>query len=264
MRKRSFLIRFDDICPTMDWNQWGKAYNLMKKYNIKPLIGVIPDCKDPKLMIDPKRDDFWEYVRSLKAEGYAIAMHGYRHVYETNSSGIVGVGNKSEFAGLNYEEQFKKLKEAKQIFIDNGIDVDIFFAPSHSYDSNTLKALSELGFRWVSDGKSLKAKRYGELTLLPCISGGVPKLYISRFVTVVNHAQEWSIPCKAKGYDELKTFCEKNSDKVVSFNEFYKQRVSGSFLNNLSEQIIVYFQRNCLPKLSKVKRMIWNRNERNM
>ena len=58
--KKKILIRFDDICPTMDYKQWNKAVEVLDKYHIKPLIGVIPDCKDPELSIESPREDFWE------------------------------------------------------------------------------------------------------------------------------------------------------------------------------------------------------------
>ena len=51
MKKTCILIRFDDICPTMNWEQWAKACALLDAYGKKPLIGVIPDCKDPDLQI---------------------------------------------------------------------------------------------------------------------------------------------------------------------------------------------------------------------
>lgn len=34
------LIRFDDICPTMDFEQFHIAENMMNKYRIKLLIGA--------------------------------------------------------------------------------------------------------------------------------------------------------------------------------------------------------------------------------
>ena len=42
-KNKYFFVRFDDICPTMDWEQFGRAAELMDKYDIKPLIGVIPE-----------------------------------------------------------------------------------------------------------------------------------------------------------------------------------------------------------------------------
>lgn len=43
-KRRAILVRFDDICPTMDWEQWKRAVKILKRYDVKPLIGVIPDC----------------------------------------------------------------------------------------------------------------------------------------------------------------------------------------------------------------------------
>lgn len=44
-RRRAILVRFDDICPTMNWEQWNRAVTVLERYNVKPLIGVIPDVR---------------------------------------------------------------------------------------------------------------------------------------------------------------------------------------------------------------------------
>ena len=49
---RKILIRFDDICPTMNFEEFDKAIDLMDELDIKPLIGVIPKCEDDILKID--------------------------------------------------------------------------------------------------------------------------------------------------------------------------------------------------------------------
>ena len=36
------VIRLDDIAPNMNWDMMKKTKDLFKKYNVKPLIGVIP------------------------------------------------------------------------------------------------------------------------------------------------------------------------------------------------------------------------------
>ena len=84
MKKTCILIRFDDICPTMNWEQWAKACALLDAYGKKPLIGVIPDCKDPDLQINEAKENFWEYVRELQAQGYKIAMHKHRIIMVLN------------------------------------------------------------------------------------------------------------------------------------------------------------------------------------
>lgn len=50
---RKILLRFDDICPTMDWEQWGKAMSLMESIGATALLGIIPDNQDEHLKITP-------------------------------------------------------------------------------------------------------------------------------------------------------------------------------------------------------------------
>lgn len=122
---RKILVRFDDICPTMDWNQWNRAMKILKLYHVKPLIGVIPDCQDPDLLIDLPRRDFWDYLKALQADGFAIAMHGYLHLYDTNAQGIVMVHPFQSLLDTVMRNSMKKsgrgkkywlLMEFKQIF----------------------------------------------------------------------------------------------------------------------------------------------------
>ena len=240
MSEYKYLLRFDDICPTMDWNQWNRAVELLDKYDIKPLIGVIPSCADRKLNINPKRNDFWQYIKMLQEEGYAIAMHGFEHVYRTKSKGIVGVSHQSEFAGLSYEKQYRMLKEGKKILYENGVDTDVFFAPSHSYDCNTLKALNELGFHWMSDGKGVKADCYKELRLLPCISHAIPQKRIGEYITVVCHTNEWN---KMDEFGNLNAFCKAHQKEIVDFETFKQQPVGNHILNSIVEKAVVGYQR---------------------
>ena len=66
MRKRKIMVRFDDICPTMNFFQFERAMEIMRRYSVKPLLGVIPNCKDPELQIETIHEDFWEYVKDLQ------------------------------------------------------------------------------------------------------------------------------------------------------------------------------------------------------
>ena len=47
-------IRLDDITPDMDKKSFERFKALLDKYKVKPLIGVVPDNKDPQLSISPK------------------------------------------------------------------------------------------------------------------------------------------------------------------------------------------------------------------
>src|SRR5712692_12017049 len=95
-----YLIRIDDICPTMNWAVWRAVEDVLVRYNISPLLAVVPDNQDPHLQITPARVDFWDCVRRWQALGWTIGLHGYRHSYVTRESGLLGINSFSEFAGL--------------------------------------------------------------------------------------------------------------------------------------------------------------------
>lgn len=239
-----YLIRFDDFCPTMDYEQWYRADAILRKYNIKPLIGVVPDCHDPELMIDDYHEDFWEYVKQLQSEGYAFAMHGDTHVYCNKKRGMVNNGINTEFAGLSYQQQLQKINHGKNELKRHGIETDIFFAPSHSYDRNTLKALAACGFKYVSDGKSLKPIMREGIICLPCRDGGVRSLLYSEYSTVVFHPSEWSRPDKSGGYNRLKNICEYHHNEILDFEKYSQQPIGNYLLQVLNEKLYLVWNRH--------------------
>lgn len=252
MYKTKILVRFDDICPTMDFNQFLRAINLLDKYEIKPLIGVIPDCLDSDLMIEKPHEDFWHFIKNLQARGYTIAMHGYQHIFESNHRGIVTRRLGSEFAGLPYDVQVDKLRKGKAILSSHGIETDVFFAPAHSYDENTIKALSVVGFKYMSDGKSPKAYVWHGIKCLPCKTGGCPKIRNASNYTAVFHAHEWVRPEKAVEYDRLVDLLETHPNMIVSFEKFSKQRCGHRWVQGLLEKCFVHYQAYIRPQLVKL------------
>ena len=42
-------VRLDDITPDMDWERFLKFKALLDRYQVKPLIGVVPQNRDPGL-----------------------------------------------------------------------------------------------------------------------------------------------------------------------------------------------------------------------
>ena len=251
------LIRFDDICPTMDWDQWNRAEAVLQKYNIKPLIGVIPDCKDPELNINPARLDFWECIRLKQKEGWTIAMHGYQHVYDSNKSGVVSTSNKSEFAGHNYDIQYNKIKSGMAILKKNGIETNVFFAPSHSYDYNTLKALSACGFKYMSDGKSCKpVKRFG-LMCIPTRDGHSRSLIPQSYITLVFHAHEWATPEKADRYERLKDVCSRYGDFIVSFEDYIKRPCGNYYFQTIDEKLYLIWDRYISKIIRRLRKLFF-------
>ena len=85
LNNTGLLIRIDDIAENMNWADMDKCESLFDKYNIKPLLGVIPNNQDKKLYIYEKKEKFWDKVRLWQDKGWEIAMHGFTHVYDTET-----------------------------------------------------------------------------------------------------------------------------------------------------------------------------------
>jgi hypothetical protein len=147
-----YLLRFDDICPTMNWAVWEVIERDLVRHNVRPILAVVPDNRDPNLMCDPPAPDFWDRVRQWQKAGYTIALHGYQHVYVNSNKGLMRLTPHSEFAGLPYEEQEAKLRQALAIFAEQGVRAEAWVAPSHSFDRTTLKVLAGLDLKVISDG----------------------------------------------------------------------------------------------------------------
>lgn len=178
-------IRMDDIAPDMNWKRFTEFKELLDEHGIKPLMGVVPDNQDDNLSYkeDNKRwlterdseescilkekEGFWQYVRKLQENGWIVALHGYRHVYSQNKGGMFPLNHFSEFAGVPLDEQQKMLEAGKAILLSHGIETDIFMAPGHSYDKNTLKALKKTGFVRLTDGFGRKPYMWEGITFYP-------------------------------------------------------------------------------------------------
>lgn len=150
-----YLIRLDDACPTMSKN-WDRIEMLLDTYGIKPMVAVIPDNQDTEFFVEPVRTDFWDRVKRWQDKGWAIAMHGYQHLYSTDQGGLVPINKKSEFSGVPLEDQREKIKKGWNIFKINQIEPTIWIAPAHSFDNRTIQViLEETSITTISDGISV-------------------------------------------------------------------------------------------------------------
>jgi len=150
----SYVLRFDDICPTMNWAMWRQIEAALTDAGVSPILAVVPDNQDPELAVGPVRENFWAEVRGWQQRGWTIGLHGYQHRYITRNAGIIGRNCYSEFAGLPYESQLAKLKNGMAIFARERVWPAVWVAPAHSFDGHTLQALAECGLTTVSDGYS--------------------------------------------------------------------------------------------------------------
>lgn len=159
MKKSSYLLRIDDVCPTMSLETFQRIQEACDSVGIKPLIGIIPDNQDAKLQTNLAWDGFWPYMKSLVKKDWRIAQHGYRHIYNER---------KSEFAGLPYDEQLEKIQLGQDILAAKlGTTPTWFMAPAHSLDRITCKALRELSFTHITDGIAPYPFQQDGLTWIP-------------------------------------------------------------------------------------------------
>jgi predicted deacetylase len=172
MMKAAYIMRLDDACPTMLREIWNPLEETFDRLGIRPIVGVIPDNRDPTMLCSESDPNFWDRVRHWEEKGWGIALHGLHHAYHTIPSSTqalmpVNSGN-SEFVGLSLEQQRKIIKESWRIFCENGIKPTIFMAPSHTFDENTLHALcAETDIRIVTDGYALFPFQDNEFIWIP-------------------------------------------------------------------------------------------------
>lgn len=229
-------MRLDDAAEKMDVEKWMQMERLLDQYNIKPLVGIIPACKDPEMDKYAYNDKFWDEVQQWVLKGWMIALHGYEHVYFTEEGGINPVNKRSEFAGLPLNEQKRKIKNGVEIFREHGIpDPKIFFAPSHTFDENTLEALKEESdIRIISDTVTNDVYLDKGIYFIPQQSGRCRKLPF-KLVTFCYHPNIMT----DKDFKILESFLKKyNSDFIVINKKILKKRRK-RFIDNFLT--VIYF-----------------------
>jgi len=222
-----YILRFDDACPTLDRKKWQRMEDLCDKYNIKPIVAVIPNNKDPEMMIDDEDELFWDKVRNWQKKGWHIALHGYDHKYISNHSGLVSQNITSEFAGLEYEIQAEKIIKGIAIFEKENIKTNIWVAPSHTFDENTLRALkAHTDIEIISDGASLFPFIKYEFNWIPQQYAIMRKMLFGIW-TGCFHPNTMS----EKEFLQLEKFLEENHQNFIDVNDFgYKKMSLGSIL----------------------------------
>lgn len=229
-------VRMDDITPDMNWDNFYFFQKLFEKTGITPLLGIVPENRDEKLCCGEPRTDFYDVMIDLKNQGYCLAMHGCYHVYTTKSGGIFPLNNFSEFAGISFEKQKEMLSYGKNKLKEHGIETDIFMAPAHSYDKNTLKALRELGFTKITDGFGNAPYMDRGVTFYP-ISFLLSRSFKQKkgITTMVIHANTITEADK-KRYEKI---FEDYGDNMISYSEYLKMTpVIRTVLGRVSEYLL--------------------------
>ena len=241
-----YLIRLDDACPTMDAAKWQRMEDMLDRYGVRPMVGVIPANSDPKQIIDSEDIAFWNKVKTWENKGWAIALHGYDHCYisEDGLKGLNPLWARSEFAGVSLEKQKEKIREGVKIFLSHGIDPQYFFAPSHTYDNNTLRALKEeSNIRIISDTIATKPYRKNDFVFIPQLGGHCTEMKLPGFWTFCLHPSVMS----DETLEAAERFIKAHKEQFISFSDLDLSNLKGrSIIDRLLSW--AYFTRRKLIK----------------
>ena len=236
---RQYIMRLDDASEYMDVEKWQRVENLLDKYGIKPIVGVIPNNQDPDMVgVYTKDESFWNKALQWQEKGWSIALHGYTHVFETKEGGINPVNSRSEFAGVPLERQKEKIRLGVAKLKEHGLAPKIFFAPAHTFDCNTLIALKEeSNICTISDTVANSPYFWNGFYFIPQQSGQVRKLPFE-LVTFCYHPNNM----RDNDFRRLEKFIEENSEKFISaeYIKNSRKRRKGIFDRMLS---FLYFAR---------------------
>lgn len=230
------LIRLDDVAENMNWHLMEKCEKLFDVYNIKPVIGIIPNNQDQNLKSFPEKKNFWEIVKNWQSKGWEISMHGYDHLYlrDTCKKDYFKYGGKSEFFGESLNMQLKKINKGLEIFKKNQIKVRSFFAPNHTYDDNTFIALKKSGIFEVIDGYGFKPYTHNNIVFIPQLFYKIFFLPIGLQTTQI-HLNEMN----ENDFNNFATLIKEKNQNIVSYNDALSLLSDGKIDKILNK--LVYF-----------------------
>ncbi|PWU19385.1 MAG: hypothetical protein C5B50_06705 [Verrucomicrobia bacterium] len=210
-----FILRFDDICPTMRWDTWSEIENCLVNLGLKPILAIVPDNRDPVLQQAPPAPDFWERARHWQKLGWTIALHGYQHLYVAQDNGLVALRKKSEFASLPRAEQEEKLRRGMEIFAREGITTRVWIAPGNAFDEVTVSLLPKFGINVISAGCFWRPfVGPNEMTWLPCQLSTLRPVPAGVW-TVCSHHNSWT----RETVSEFRKGLEKYRNDITSLDE---------------------------------------------
>lgn len=227
MSKNKYLIRLDDACPTMNYSKWQKMFDMLDYFGVRPMVGIIPNNEDPEQYVDDADPTFWDKAKLWERKGYAIALHGYNHCYVSKSAGINPLWNRSEFAGLEYKEQCKKICDGYTILKKNGLNPKYFFAPSHTFDKNTLKALKEkTDIRIICDTIATKPYKMGDFAIIPQLGGRCLEMKVPGIWTFCLHPSTMT----NADFESTERFLKGHINEFIGFDELDLTNLKGKDL----------------------------------
>jgi len=236
-----YFFRLDDIASNMNWDNFNFLVSVFKKHGIKPLLAVIPDNKDSELLKYPANPDFWRIIKELSQDGWIIAQHGFEHLYKTGNGGVLKINKKGEFSGLDFKIQKTMIADGARIIKDRLSSIsEIFVAPGHSFNKDTIKALKENNFNYISDGIALYPFEKWGIMWLPQVLWRPRRIWFGQ-ITVLLHTNTEERP----DLNEIEEFISKNRKMIGNFSELMEWYAQAGLLKKIStffvNQIFKFF-----------------------
>jgi predicted deacetylase len=166
-RPAQYILRFDDLCPTVSRSRWQRFLPLIEEFGLRPILAIVPSNQDQRLVFSPADPEFWSQMRAMEASGAAIALHGFRHLCQSRHGGLVPLNRETEFAGVPIDTQRAWIRAGLEILRGQGLNPRIWVSPRHGFDRATLRVLREEGIAAVSDGFARRPFKRGGMVWIP-------------------------------------------------------------------------------------------------
>lgn len=224
------LLRFDDICSTMNHSIWNELSEFLIAQDIRPIIAIVPANADPKLNYGSHDQGFWKRIAKYQDLSWAIALHGYSHELSECKGSNVFFAKLTEFTNLKFKEQEAKIRKGLDVFQAHGIECSLFVAPAHSFNDKTVKALKVNKIGYISDGMFLFPYQDTEsqIVMVPQQLWSLRKPWFGTW-TICFHHNNWT----RKNITEFKRFVIKNRSNIVALDDIKTHKFMLVWLPNL-------------------------------
>ena len=155
-----------------------------------------------------------------------------------NGNFIFRVSKKSEFAGLDYNKQFELINTGKQILNNEGIKVDLFMAPSHSFDITTINVLKKCNIKHITDGFGIYPYDYKGITFIPQLYASPLNHYFGIY-TICLHTNTMNNEDLIK----IVEFIKNNHKCIISYEQAVKCKDNSVFNKYLFKIILILMRK---------------------
>jgi len=197
---------------------WKRFREIIEEFDLKPILGVIPDNRDSELTVENSDPGFWDEMRAMEKAGATIALHGFQHLCESPNPGLIPLHRRTEFAGVEEATQRTWIRSGLEILRSHRLNPRIFIAPRHGFDRATLKVLKTEGLPYISDG----------FARTPFVKHGVCWIPQQLWRPVEKPAGLWTICIHPNTSGNslarnLRTFVQQHAQNFTSFDRITKE-----------------------------------------